>query len=542
MSGEITDRGSALSKLPVTRWVLGGLLLVVEYVLAILLFDAERLPIPADSNTFGYLGEAMPLVIVVMTATLLVGSKPSAEERQSIGAALSVPRRQWPFLAAHLAAYAAALAITVFVFNSGLVLRHPWLWVALWSAAALASLILWVAAMLPRAAVRPLMRPLVRALVSGIVVGVVALAAGYATSALWRPMSRATLEVVAFLLGITGHQVTEVPEQLVVGTQSYEVFIDRPCSGYEGIGLIVVMLGVYLLASRRSLRFPNALALLPLGVCLIWLANSVRIAALIMVGTWISPDVAEGGFHSASGWLLFCVITLTLVATSRRYAWFSLEPTRKVGRIKTREGAYLLPLLFLIAASLLTALFTIDFDYLYPVPIFAALVPLWVFRSYYRELRWSWSWTAILLGVLAFAIWAALEPPLDQETSAQIPIALQQMPTAAAAAWLLARIVGSVVVVPIVEELAFRGYLLRRLIDQKFMSVSPAEFTIPSFLVSSVVFGLLHDRWLAGILVGMLFALAQYRRGRITDAITAHAVSNALVAGYVLLFGHWTMW
>ena len=172
-----------------------------------------------------------------------------------------------------------------------------------------------------------------------------------------------------------------------------------------------MMLGVYLLVFRRSLRFPNALVLLPIGVALIWLANSVRIAALIAVGTWISPDVAEGGFHSASGWLLFCLITLALVAVSKRYACFSLEPTRNVGRVRTPEGAYLLPLLFLIAASLLTALATGDFDYLYVVPVVAALVPLWFFRSYYEDLRWAWSWTPVLLGIGAFVLWVALEPP-----------------------------------------------------------------------------------------------------------------------------------
>jgi CAAX prenyl protease-like protein len=116
------------------------------------------------------------------------------------------------------------------------------------------------------------------------------------------------------------------------------------------------------------------------------------------------------------------------------------------------------------------------------------------------------------------------------------------MPKALAGAWLLCRVLGSVVFVPIAEELAFRGYLLRRLIDRDFTSVSPRLFTVTSFLGSSVAFGLLHERWLAGSIAGMIFAVAQYRRGRIADAIAAHAMSNTLLAVYVLWFGHWSLW
>ena len=116
------------------------------------------------------------------------------------------------------------------------------------------------------------------------------------------------------------------------------------------------------------------------------------------------------------------------------------------------------------------------------------------------------------------------------------------MPGAMAAFWLIARVLGSVVVVPVAEELAFRGYLLRRLIDADFTAVSPKQFTAISFLISSAAFGMLHGRWFAGILAGMIYAAAQFRRGEISDAIVAHAVTNGLLAAYVLIFGHWTFW
>jgi hypothetical protein len=81
---------------------------------------------------------------------------------------------------------------------------------------------------------------------------------------------------------------------------------------------------------------------------------------------------------------------------------------------------------------------------------------------------------------VVFALWVAVEPPADPEAIAAIPDALAGVPTVAAALWLVARVLGSVVVVPVAEELAFRGYLLRRLIDVDFTAVSPKHFTADS--------------------------------------------------------------
>jgi CAAX prenyl protease-like protein len=61
-------------------------------------------------------------------------------------------------------------------------------------------------------------------------------------------------------------------------------------------------------------------------------------------------------------------------------------------------------------------------------------------------------------------------------------------------------------------------------------------------LISSVLFGALHGRWIAGTLAGLLFALVYYRRGRIGEAVTAHALANALIAFWVLNRGEWSLW
>ncbi|HET6335628.1 MAG TPA: CAAX prenyl protease-related protein, partial [Polyangiales bacterium] len=109
--------------------------------------------------------------------------------------------------------------------------------------------------------------------------------------------------------------------------------------------------------------------------------------------------------------------------------------------------------------------------------------------------------------------------------------------------WIAVRVVGSCLVVPIAEELAFRAYLLRRLISPNFLEVSKTQLTVVSFLASSLAFGLLHGRdWIAATVAGVAYALAQRVRGRTSDAVVAHAVTNALIAIAVLVFGAYWLW
>ena len=107
----------------------------------------------------------------------------------------------------------------------------------------------------------------------------------------------------------------------------------------------------------------------------------------------------------------------------------------------------------------------------------------------------------------------------------------------------------AVITVPIAEELAFRGYLARRFISREFDAVSFSGLTLLSICLSSAVFGLEHMKnlmdWqhlLLGTLAGLAFAAALRWRGRMGDAVAAHAVSNLLLAVWVLGFGDWAQW
>jgi exosortase E/protease (VPEID-CTERM system) len=370
-----------------------------------------------------------------------------------------------------------------------------------------------------------------------------ALAAGQLTVSWWRPLADATFWLVSWLLSLVSADVVCEPGDFVIGISNYTVEIGAACAGYEGIGLVCAFLAAYLWFARRTLRFPQALLLLPLGTIVIWLTNAVRIAALVMIGAWWSPDVAGGGFHSQAGWLAFIAVSLGLVVVSHRCGFFQRDQGRVTATRRNPAAPYLVPFVVLMAALMVGNALSAGFDYLYPVRVVAAVAALWWYRRDYVRIGWSWSWPAFANGAVVFVVWIGLETmhssPGNTVLFAQ---AIDDMPPIWAAAWLGFRVLGSVLTVPLVEELAFRGYLIRRLQKAEFQDVPQRSFTWFSFLASSLLFGLLHDRWLAGTLAGMSFAIALYRRGNLADAILAHATANALLAAYVLATQDWSFW
>jgi CAAX prenyl protease-like protein len=124
-----------------------------------------------------------------------------------------------------------------------------------------------------------------------------------------------------------------------------------------------------------------------------------------------------------------------------------------------------------------------------------------------------------------------------------MPAALAGASVAVRTSWIAIRALAASTTVPIAEELAFRGFLLRRLMAEDFEAVPPGHFTWPALLLSSVAFGALHgQRWIAGTLAGLVYGLAMAHRGKFADAVVAHATTNAILAVYVLLSSQWQLW
>jgi exosortase E/protease (VPEID-CTERM system) len=522
-----------------------GVLLVSEYLLISLLFDARALHGRAGlSGALGYLGDAATIALVVAAATLTLMGPELKTALATLPRYALARRTLWLGALAHAAAYGALLATTRAVFSTSGGDDPGLGWIAAWGLSALAVAATWLPLALPWPALRALAPRVATALLLGTGAGVLAWFAGAASASAWSLLAPVTLSTVAWLLRLWVEPVLVDPSLSLIGTQYFEVIVAPVCSGFEGIGLIVTFLGGYMVLERKSLRFPRVLVLLPVAVITVWCANALRIALLILVGSYVSPAVAIGGFHSKAGWLFFCVVALGFVALARRSRFFAAE-----GQLRDRSdedvnvaAPYLMPLLTLLAAGLIAGLFTVDFDRLYPARIACVLVVLWFYRVHYRGLEWGLHWDSIAIGVAVFALWYQLAAGGDPEDVQTLENGLAGLGAGGSALWIVARIVGMSVVIPIAEELAFRGYVLRRLVSADFDRVDARRPVAWAWLVSSAAFGVLHSDWFAGILAGLAYALAQQRRGRVTDAIVAHGVTNLLLGLDAWLLGNLRWW
>ena len=223
-----------------------------------------------------------------------------------------------------------------------------------------------------------------------------------------------------------------------------------------------------------------------------WTLNVIRIAALIVIGDSVSPELALGGFHSQAGWLAFNAIALGLVVLAHRSRVFSAAAP---AHGPNPAAAYLMPLLVIIAAQMLIEAFFNGSPRLYPIRIalgVACLAYFWraIDGLAGREVpraRTAIRGTclAVLGGMIVFAVWVELWLLFPPDRALRDPRAsLMGLPGWAVAIWLIVRIAGSVVVLPVIEEAAFRGFLLRRLVSADFQSVDPRQLTWPALVIS----------------------------------------------------------
>ena len=358
----------------------------------------------------------------------------------------------------------------------------------------------------------------------------------------WLQLSEWTFLLSKALLSLFYHHVVSNPTTQALGTPMFVVEVRTECSGYEGMGLITIFFTLFIWTSRKVLRFPTAFLLYPLGISLMYLLNIVRICLLIIIGTEWSPYVALGGFHANAGWISFIALSVGIVWFSQRlpiYIGESFPPPNS--QVSNPAKPFLLPFVVLMGATLICGALISGLDWLYPLKVVISLTVLWHLRHAYQKIFNGLSSSAVIIGTVVFLLWIALVP-VDAKQDLKFTYILSTIPIAWQYGWLFFRVIGATLTVPFIEELAFRGYLLPKLINPDFLTVKPGQFTWLSFAVSSLLFGAMHGAWLAGTVAGIGFALALYRRGVVGDAIIAHSTTNALLAIYVWQTQHWSLW
>jgi CAAX prenyl protease-like protein len=161
-------------------------------------------------------------------------------------------------------------------------------------------------------------------------------------------------------------------------------------------------------------------------------------------------------------------------------------------------------------------------------------------------------WTgSLLIGVVIFMLWIApdlLFPSYRHSflfDNALTGVAGSSMPEAARhdvpVLWL--RSLRAVIVVPMVEELFWRGWLMRWMIAQDFQRVPLGAYSAVSFWTVALLFASEHGAyWDVGLAAGIVFNWWMIRTKSLGDLMLAHAVANACLSAYVVAAGKWEYW
>jgi exosortase E/protease (VPEID-CTERM system) len=532
-------------RLPARLAILGALI-VVELLAISVWLDAEVLRGRGSLATLvhDWGSWSVRLGVAVVLGSLIFAESSAKNKLKEISAECAACPIGWPMLAAHAALMAVFVWLSSILFQQNVVVTFANSLVVIWALTGLASFALAACVLVPARLWIAMFRSTADAWAFGLAAALIGCILGNLSWRLWVPLSHWTYSLVATMLRpFVAVLVIDMPT-MTIGTPGFNVQIAPECSGYEGMGLMLAFSSAWLWFFRRQWRFPHALLLIPVGVALIWVANAARIAGLILIGNAGAERIALGGFHSQAGWMAFNAVALGICVLARRVPALvhhdAAAPTAAAIETSTNPTVpYLMPFLAILAAAMVSRALSADFEWFYVLRFLAAAGAIWYFRRDFLDVDFRVSWVGAAAGVAVFAIWMAFEKTFHSPA----PTALVQASTAARNGWIAARILGAVLAVPIAEELAFRGFLLRRLASADFESVGWRTFSWAPFLISSVAFGILHgERWLAGTIAGAIFALVQLRKGKLGDAILAHSVANALVAAWVLGAGDWNLW
>jgi CAAX prenyl protease-like protein len=203
----------------------------------------------------------------------------------------------------------------------------------------------------------------------------------------------------------------------------------------------------------------------------------------------------------------------------------------------------------LMAATplLAEALPDIDRRWWYAVKVACVAALLGLFLRAYGELRsgprlQAGEWlVSLAVGVAVFLVWIQLDLPwLSMGESA----GFDPRDAAGEIVWtlVLIRICGAVLVVPLMEELFWRSFLMRWIDRQDFLALPPAAVGLRALFLSSLVFGLAHNLWFAGLLAGLAYGWLYMRSGNLWSPILSHALTNLLLGLWVLYTGNWQFW
>jgi CAAX prenyl protease-like protein len=190
----------------------------------------------------------------------------------------------------------------------------------------------------------------------------------------------------------------------------------------------------------------------------------------------------------------------------------------------------------------------IDPRWVYGIGVLLVGTALWWFRRDYGELAGQLrpdareTLLAVVVGLAVFGLWITLDAPwmvIGEPSASFLPV-----DGAGRLHWPLIamRWIGAALLVPVVEELFWRSFLMRWIDQPSFETVLPQRVSAKAVMLSTFVFTLAHTLWLAAVIAGFAYAWLYLRTGKLWVPIVAHAVTNGVLGVWVVATGSWMFW
>ena len=184
--------------------------------------------------------------------------------------------------------------------------------------------------------------------------------------------------------------------------------------------------------------------------------------------------------------------------------------------------------------------------YAITVPVVGGLLA-WYWREYGELVKQTLpspaeAALAVVVGLVIFALWIRLDLPwmqLGEPAATFAPVdANGQL------LWplIVLRWTGASLIVPVMEELFWRSFLMRWIRSPQFETVLPQQVGLKAIVLTTFVFTLAHTLWLAAVIAGLAYALLYVRTGKLWVPIIAHAVTNGVLGVWVVATGRWSFW
>jgi CAAX prenyl protease-like protein len=216
--------------------------------------------------------------------------------------------------------------------------------------------------------------------------------------------------------------------------------------------------------------------------------------------------------------------------------------------VRITPFALFMALLALRGAAPVDGSWGIDPHWIYGLAVLTVGALLIVFRREYGELAWQAlpdareALLAVAVGLAVFGLWIHLDAPWMRIGTPHATFAPAAANGTLDAPLLAARWIGATLLVPVMEELFWRSFLMRWIEQPVFEGVDPQRVGLKAVVLSTFLFTLAHTLWLAAVLAGLAYAWLYVRSGKLWLPVIAHATTNGVLGVWVISTGNWRFW